>query len=549
MLNKFTFALGVATVIAVLAIGAHSQTVNDHDKIVSCYIGTWGFYRQGMGKFDIEDIDTQYCTHGFYGFADLDNITWTMYAYDPWYDLAPEDCEPFYCNYDSYRRFTALGSDKFVPILSIGGWNAGSGKYSMMAKDPAKRKTFVDSVIPFLEKFNFKGLDLDWENPGERLGADATVDKENFNKLVDELYQAMNPKGMILTSAMASGYKTVETGYDVPFLSERLAILNIMTYDYHGYWEGHNYTGVNSPIYPREEETDPEHPWYKFNQFDAIQNYIAQGAPLDKLVLGVASYGRGFVLDDETRNGLYCDTKAGIPMGPYSIDDGFWGYIEILQAQSNDTLAPNLPGANPKEWTVVVDGCYQTPYMYNGPYWIGYDNEESIKKKVDFANLLGIAGVMMWSIDTDDFVGVNGGSAWPLLRKVNQELINGDTFDPNVPGNPGCKTAPSCADGDFDMTTAEDTTTTSTTEAWSTTTSSADDSTTSGQGGLPAACTTHNEYLPYPGDCHKYYRCVDSDGDGVFDIEVYNCGDFVYDPNSSACVDPNLLGYENLCES
>ena len=39
--------------------------------------------------------------------------------------------------------------------------------------------------------------------------------------------------------------------------------------------------------------------------------------------------------------------------------------------------------------------------MYNGPYWIGYDNPESITTKVKYANFLDIAGVMMWSIDKD----------------------------------------------------------------------------------------------------------------------------------------------------
>lgn len=126
--------------------------------------------RPGKGKFDVEDIDPFLCTHGFYGFADLDNITWTIYVYDPWFDLAPEDCEPGYCNYDGYRRFVALKNinPNFVPMLSVGGWNAGSGKYSMMAQDPAKRKTFIDSAIVLLKKYGFSGLDLDWEYPGNR---------------------------------------------------------------------------------------------------------------------------------------------------------------------------------------------------------------------------------------------------------------------------------------------------------------------------------------------------------------------------------------------
>lgn len=88
------------------------------DLIAKCALNS----RPGEGKFDIDDIDPNLCTHGFYGFADLDNITWTIYPYDPWFDLAPEDCEPGYCNYNSYRRFIALKeiNPNFIPMLSIG---------------------------------------------------------------------------------------------------------------------------------------------------------------------------------------------------------------------------------------------------------------------------------------------------------------------------------------------------------------------------------------------------------------------------------------------
>lgn len=34
--------------------------------------------------------------------------------------------------------------------VAIGGWNEGSANYSALAADPAKRKTFIDSVIKFL---------------------------------------------------------------------------------------------------------------------------------------------------------------------------------------------------------------------------------------------------------------------------------------------------------------------------------------------------------------------------------------------------------------
>ena len=47
------------------------------------------FCRPGYGKFDVDNIDASLCTHGFYGFADLNNRTedphaWELVAYDPW---------------------------------------------------------------------------------------------------------------------------------------------------------------------------------------------------------------------------------------------------------------------------------------------------------------------------------------------------------------------------------------------------------------------------------------------------------------------------------
>ena len=42
--------------------------------------------------------------------------------------------------------------------------------------------------------------------------------------------------------------------------------------------------------------------------------------------------------------------------------------------------------------------------------------------KSDFAYDLGLAGVMTWSIDTDDFLGMCGGPKFPLLRTINHAL-------------------------------------------------------------------------------------------------------------------------------
>ena len=72
-----------------------------------------------IGSFDIPDIDPFLCTHLNYGFANMDNSTWKLVAYDPWYslliylvylpsrfDLSPSDegCDAAHCKYGSYDR-------------------------------------------------------------------------------------------------------------------------------------------------------------------------------------------------------------------------------------------------------------------------------------------------------------------------------------------------------------------------------------------------------------------------------------------------------------
>ena len=45
-----------------------------------------------------------------------------------------------------------------------------------MAASPTKRASFVQSVVDFLQKYNFDGLDFDWEFPGAR-GGNSAIDK------------------------------------------------------------------------------------------------------------------------------------------------------------------------------------------------------------------------------------------------------------------------------------------------------------------------------------------------------------------------------------
>lgn len=67
---------------------------------------------------------------------------------------------------DFYGKVTALKAKGKKVLIAIGGWNDSLGnKYSRLVNNPTSRARFVTSVVEFIEKWHFDGLDLDWEYP------------------------------------------------------------------------------------------------------------------------------------------------------------------------------------------------------------------------------------------------------------------------------------------------------------------------------------------------------------------------------------------------
>jgi chitinase len=98
---------------------------------------------------------------------------------------------------------------------------------------------------------------------------------------------------------------------------------------------------------------------------------MAKGAPANKLVLGMGSYGRGWLLDDQAINGFYAPANALIDAGPYTREPGIWGYNEVLEKVKGE-----------EGWNVVRDPDVVGPYAVKGRQWIGYDDEISIGERV-----------------------------------------------------------------------------------------------------------------------------------------------------------------------
>ncbi|KAI4468375.1 chitinase [Holotrichia oblita] len=274
-------------------------------------------------------------------------------------------------------------------LVAIGGWNEGSSSYSAMVGSPTCRKTFIQSAIKFMETYGFDGFDLDWEYPAQRGGA--ATDKNNFSILLAEMREAFGTRYM-LTAAVAAAGASVDLSYDVPKLSQYLDQIHVMTYDLHGAWDG--VTGHNAPLYPSSKDVTVAA--RQLNVDACIQGWIKRGADPKKIIMGVGTYGRSFTLADANKNGIGATSNNGGTAGRCTREASILGYNEICE---------NIGKGG---WTVVWDGEQQVPYAYKGNQWVGYDDPQSIALKTEYAKFYGLGGIMVWSVETDDFNGYCG---------------------------------------------------------------------------------------------------------------------------------------------
>ena len=190
-----------------------------------------------------------------------------------------------------------LVNPKLKVMVAIGGWDDGSKQYSEMVSTTERRKTFIDSVVQFIETYRFDGLDLDWEYPGSKDRDGRPEDKENFASLVEELSIIFRPRNWLLSAAVPGAVTRIDDGYNVPRLAKVLDFFNVMTYEFHGIWE--DFADHHSPLWRRSFDLNDTS---EFHSDGALSGWIRKGAPADKVIFGLPFFGRGFKLVDPNDN-------------------------------------------------------------------------------------------------------------------------------------------------------------------------------------------------------------------------------------------------------
>ncbi|MDK1287102.1 glycosyl hydrolase family 18 protein [Pseudoalteromonas umbrosa] len=426
--------------------------VNTTGKVVAAYAAEWSVYRvEGMDYY-IDNIPAENLTHIFYGFVAIagpnesfkkENPT----GYDTFqrvtaglsdFELAPPDPWAAYMkpvgdqvNQDAikgnYGQMMALKQRypdlKIIP--SIGGWTLSDPFYFMA--DDAKRKTFVESCRQYLRTWQFwDGIDIDWEFPGvaaanPNLGSPS--DGATYIKLMKELRamldeeEARTGRKYELTSAINVGFDKLEKvnyGEAIKYMDYIL----MMSYDYFGAWDleglGHQTAVYPSDFKPSDVRTT------QYNLKTGIDLLKAQGVPGNKLIAGIAMYGRGWTGVEHTPGTHHMQGKATGPSAPadaFKLEPGTLMYANIAQ------------WAKHPDWEYHYDTVAQAPYIYRPSTGdlISYDDQKSIKAKGELVFQEGLAGMFGWEIDTD-----NGDILNWMHESLGHPLVDGSNRAPVV---------------------------------------------------------------------------------------------------------------------
>uniref|UniRef100_A0A0K8T485 Chitotriosidase-1 n=2 Tax=Lygus hesperus TaxID=30085 RepID=A0A0K8T485_LYGHE len=482
-----------AILVMMLLSASHQHEVvkreSGGEKRIVCYYTNWSVYRPGTAKFNPQNINPYLCTHLIYAFGGLDREN-GLRPYDKYQDIEQ----------GGYAKFTGLKTynKALKTMLAIGGWNEGSARFSPLVADEERRKEFVKNVVKFLRINHFDGLDLDWEYPAYRDGG-KPKDKENYAQLVQELREEFERETektgrprLLLTMAVPAGIEYIDKGYDIPKLNKYLDFMNILSYDYHSAFE----PSVNhhSPLYSIEEESE-----YNFDSqltIDAsVKHYILKGADPEKLVLGIPTYGRSYTLFNVDSTDLGSPSDGPGEQGDATREKGYLAYYEIC--------------ANVKDgWTVVQPKeTALGPYAYKGNQWVGYDDENIVRRKSQYVNEKNLGGIMFWSIDNDDFRGKCHSRPYPLIEAAKEALIGkapGATSNKlPTPPRGGKGTGVSKSSSKLKNHRIPSTSTPAPV------TQTTPDPPTTPDPGSDFRCKDEG-FFPHPRDCKKYFWCLDS---------------------------------------
>ncbi len=258
---------------------------------------------------------------------------------------------------------------KVVPFLS-NHWDKAVGKAALNNSD----KLSTD-IVNAIEKYNLDGVNVDIENVSEK-------ERTKYSDFVRKLREKLSSEKMVVVSVAANPYNWTSgwhASYDYAELAKYADYLMIMTYDEH--FEGGEAGSVAG---------------IKFVE-DSIK-YALRYVDCEKIVMGIPLYGRYW--------------KEGASYGGQAIS---LEKIETLVNDYESTVTYDKETESVKA-VIKIKSSDKKPKIYGkilntGTYVIWYENEDSLRAKLNLVDKYNIKGVGTWRL------GMEVKSMWDIFKE------------------------------------------------------------------------------------------------------------------------------------
>lgn len=345
---------------------------------------------------------------------------------DPWNDLAAYiNCNfPGYVSEDYsdlYRPEKAQGVlgallqiYQSIPglelSLSLGGWSMSYAFYAVAReRDPAKRKTFIDSIVAIFTTFPmFTSMDIDWEYPGvsgNEPGPGETWlgnpydddDAAYFAELIREL-KARLPAVKISIASIAAPAKLAKS--NIPALIKAgLDGINVMAYDFFGTpWATQLQHHCN--LYRSNPDDINE------NSVDAaVQYLLGLGVPSYMIYVGYANYSRNAQQAELTSVSPLVGKYEQRP-GSDDVSNSTPGCFEPGVTEMPGMLKHylDLETGEPRNGFILyTDERANADFLYNRTtkVFMSLDTPRTVKLKGEYVVEHKLGGLFSWMIDHD----------------------------------------------------------------------------------------------------------------------------------------------------
>ncbi|XP_050084118.1 chitinase-like protein Idgf4 [Anopheles aquasalis] len=419
--------LNISSLVLVLvALGGivHGKSVANDAKVLCFYDGEAALKDDPLtGKVTLVDIEVAlpYCTHLVYGYAAIDAKTYQLKPLNEALDLDT--------GRGQYRAATTLKS-RFPGLkvyLSVGDYydlteEDNSEKYLALLESDDSITAFVNSARTLLKEYGFDGLDLAWQFPQPAptqttdhiLESKGYAHRDGFTKLIRELGEAFGADGLDLGYTIPP-HVNESFFLDIEQLNEWLVYVNINAFDQNNQRRNPEEADYTAPIYEGPGRAPG-------NNIDAkVKLWSSAGTQLDKIIVGIPTFGRGWKLVKESGTTGVPPVRADGPSSIKSLSTyaGYYSFTEVCAILTDTNHGSMNKVHDPRFGPYAFRVADETEE--NG-IWLSYEDTESASNKARYVKETGLGGIAVNDLADDDYLGRCTGEKFSITRAVRQNL-------------------------------------------------------------------------------------------------------------------------------